>query len=125
MKPSPLDSGKALLELLENGVVSLTWQPNARLERTDIEAAMAKVNDLCSGQPHPLLVEMSYTESVSHEARAAFSTECAASRIALLGSTPVDRVIANFRGADSYPCPTLFFTDRTEAMDWLLQGASS
>lgn len=125
MNPSPISSGKALLEILENGVVSLTWQRRVRLELTDIEEAMAKINDLCSGRQHPLLVEMSETETVSSGARAAFSKDCAASRIALLGSTPVDQVIADFRSPDSYPCPTRFFTDRTKAMHWLLRDARS
>jgi hypothetical protein len=123
VKHTSIDSGKANLELLENGVIALTWQPNARIEIADMETAMAKVNELCSGLAHPLLVEMTGVSTVTHEARAAFSTECAASRIALLGSTPVDRVIANFRSVDSYPCPTRFFTDRTEALNWLLQSS--
>lgn len=67
-----------------------------------------------------MLVEMADIETVSHDARAPFSKPCAASRIALLGSNPVDRVVASFRGAQTYPCPTRFFTDRTEAMSWLL-----
>jgi hypothetical protein len=121
VKPTSIDSGKASLALLENGVIALTWQPNASVEISDVAAAMAKVNELCNGLAHPLLVEMTGVGTVTHEARAAFSTECAASRIALLGSTPVDQVIANFRSADSYPCPTRFFTNRTEALNWLLQ----
>lgn len=121
MKPTSDDSEKATLELLENGIVCLTWQRQVSLEVADVTAAIARLDDFCQGLPHPLLVDMGGTKSVSHDARAAFSLPSAASRIALLGSTPVDRVIANFRRADSFPCPTLFFTDRAEAISWLLQ----
>lgn len=125
MKPLRVASGKALLELLENGVICLTWQRRATLEAADIEEVMREINELCKGQRRPLLVEMTDTETVSRAGRAAFSEECAASRIALLGTTPVDQVLANFRRSDSYPCPTRFFTDRTEATAWLLKETSS
>jgi hypothetical protein len=118
LKPAFIDGGKAVLELRENGVIHLVWQPGVSLGVGDVKAAMAKVNEVSDGLARPLLVEMTDIETVSHEARAAFSTPSAASRMALLGSTPVDWMIANFRGA--YPCPTQFFADRTEAMNWLL-----
>lgn len=121
MKPTPISGGKAYVELLENGVVNLAWQPKSCLQLDDVQAAMEHVDSICNGVPRPLLVEMSRVATVSADARAAFSAKCAASRIALLGSDPVDQVIATFRGAGSYPCPTRFFTDPAEAMDWLLQ----
>lgn len=68
-----------------------------------------------------MLVDMAATQTVSREARAVWATPCAASRIALLGSDPVDRVLANFfLGIRRPPCPTEFFTSRSEAMSWLL-----
>jgi hypothetical protein len=96
----------------------LVWKTRVSLEVADVKAAMAKVSE---GLARPMLVEMTDIETVSHDARAAFAIPCAASRIALLGSNAVDWMIANFRGAHTYPCPTQFFTDRTEAMNWLLQ----
>jgi hypothetical protein len=121
VKPAFIDGGKASLELREDGVIHLVWQTKVSLGAADVKAAMAKINEVSDGQPLPLLVEMTGIETVSHDARAAFATPCAASRIALLGSNAVDWMIANFRGAHTYPCPTQFFTDRTEATNWLLQ----
>ena len=75
-----------------------------------------------------MLVDMATTSSVTRAARAVFSIPCAASRIALLGASPVDRVLANFfLGVHIPPCPTRFFTSRSEAMNWLGQvsGASA
>jgi hypothetical protein len=113
--------GKAILKLRKDGVIHLIWQPGVSLEVDDVTTAMTEVNEVSGELARPLLVEMADIATVSHDARAAFSTPCAASRIALLGSNPVDWIIANFRGAHTYPCPTQFFTERTEAMNWLLQ----
>jgi len=82
---------------------------------------MAAVNVVADGREYPMLVDMATTESVSRQARAVFSIPCAASRIALLGSSPVDRVLANFfLSLHVPPCPTRFFTSRDDAMAWLL-----
>lgn len=121
METKMIDGGKGTLALGPEGVLHLVWSPKAILGEADINAAMAEVNDICHGRSRPLLVEMTSVETVSHAARAAFSTPSAASRIALLGSNPVDRVIAGFRGPGSHPCPTRFFTNRTEALHWLLE----
>lgn len=121
MKTKSIVGGKASLRLSEDGVMHLVWQPGASLDLSDVTAAISEVNAISSGLVRPLLVEMADVETVSHHARAAFSTASAASRIALLGAGPVDWMIANFRGAQSYPCPTRFFTRRSEAMEWILQ----
>jgi len=121
VKPDFIADGKASLELREDGVIHLVWQTKVSLGVADVKAAMAKVNEASYGLARPMLVEMTDIETVSHDARVAFATPCAASRIALLGSNAVDWMIANFRGAHTYPCPTQFFTDKTAAMNWLLQ----
>ncbi|MET4622828.1 3-phosphoglycerate kinase [Arthrobacter sp. 2762] len=125
MQPVLIEGGKGIVQLREDGVIHLIWQHECVLEAADIKAAMATINELCAGDSHPMLVDMAHLDTVSHDARAAFSLPCAASRIALVGATPVDRVIATFRAEDSYPCPTRFFTDRTQALNWLLQAPAS
>lgn len=121
MRRTAIDGGKGTVELRADGVIHLIWTPHARIEVVDAQAAMATVNDVSNATHHPMLVDMATTETVSREARAVWTIPCAASRIALLGSSPVDRVIANFfLGIHTPPCPTRFFTSRTEAMSWLL-----
>lgn len=122
METMLINGGKGTLELRPDGVLHLRWRPQASLGEADIRAAVAKVNDACRSKARPLLVEMSNLDTVSHEARSVFSEPSGASRIALLGSNAVDRVIATFRGPHSHPCPTRFFTSKTEAVDWLLEG---
>lgn len=118
--PETVDGGKGSVELRDDGVVHLKWLSGITIEVEDARAAMAKVNDVCQGVPRPMLVDMAAVASVSREARGIWSIPCDASRIALLGRSPVDRVLANFfLGVHIPPCPTRFFTSRSEAMDWL------
>lgn len=108
------------LELDPEGLLRLTWARDATITEADAEAAMERVNILCGESRHPMLVDMATTADVSRAARAVFARPCQASRIALLGSSPVDRVIANFfLGMSNVPCPTKFFTLEREALAWL------
>lgn len=122
MNPITVDGGKGTVELGDEGVLHLVWKRGTVLEAADVHAAMAMVNELADGAEYPMLIDISNTQAVTRQARSVFSVKCAASRIALLGSSPVNRVIANFAMARrTLPCPTRFFTSRSEAMSWLLQ----
>lgn len=124
MKPIIVDGGKGTVELRPDGVIHLVWEPRVRIEKEDAQAAMAAVNRIAGGGTYPMLVDMATTESVSIQARSVFSIPCAANRIALLGASPVDRILANFfLGVHVPPCPTRFFTSRDDSMKWLQQPA--
>jgi hypothetical protein len=124
MKPITVDGGKGTVELGDEGVLHLVWKRGTVLEAADVHAAMAMVNELADGAEYPMLIDISNTQGVTRQAKSVFSVKCAASRIALLGSSPVNRVIANFAMARrTLPCPTRFFTSRNEALIWLLQRA--
>jgi hypothetical protein len=108
------------LELDPEHLLRLTWARGASITEADAEAAMERVNLLCGQNRHPMLVDMATTADVSRGARAVFGRPCQASRIALLGSSPVDRVMANFfLGINKLPCPTKFFTSEADALAWL------
>ncbi|EMY34246.1 hypothetical protein D477_010676 [Arthrobacter crystallopoietes BAB-32] len=126
MEPITIEGGKGTLELRADGILNLRWMAGLRLETEDAKEAMQAVNDLCGDSEHPMLVDMATTESVSRGARAVFSIPCSANRIALLGNSAVDRVIANFfLGVHTPPCPTRFFTSRPAALKWLLQDQNA
>lgn len=126
MEPTTVDGGKGTVKLGSDGIIHLVWQPGIVLERDDVHAAMARVNEISKGSEYPMLVDMGVTRAVTRQAKSAFQIPCAASRIALLGSSPVDRIIANFTiERQNLPCPTRFFTSRDEAMGWLLDPAVS
>lgn len=102
----------------------MRWLPGVHIKVEDARDVMARVNEACENEQQPMLVDMSAVGSVSREARAVWSIPCSASRIALLGKSPVDRVLANFfLGVHVPPCPTRFFTSRSEAVLWLKADA--
>jgi len=126
MEPITVDGGKGTVKLGSDGIIHLVWQPGIVLESDDVHAAMARVNEISEGSEYPMLVDMGVTKAVTRQAKSAFQIPCAASRIALLGSSPVDRIIANFTiERQNLPCPTRFFTSRDEALGWLLDPAVS
>jgi hypothetical protein len=111
---------EAGLTLDADGMLRLRWPRGAVITEADAEHAMLRVNLLCGENRHPMLVDMATTAEVTRGARAVFGRPCQASRIALLGSSPVDRVLANFiLGINSLPCPTRFFTSERDALVWL------
>ena len=121
MEPLKVEGGKGVVGLEPSGFIHLVWHPDVRIEEADAKAAMAAVNEVADGAAYPLLVDMANTQSVTRQARAVFSIPCAASRIALLGASPVDRVLANFfLGVHIPPCPTRFFTSRADAVSWAI-----
>ena len=126
MTSQPAEAAKADLTLDEQGVIQLKWPRGVSIAESDAEFAMQNVNHLCGASRHPMLVDMATTAQVSRGARAVFGRPCQASRIALLGASPVDRVLANFiLGINKLPCPTRFFTSRDEAMAWLMKGSTA
>ncbi|MDP9985558.1 hypothetical protein J2S98_000702 [Arthrobacter oryzae] len=123
MEPVMVDGGKGTVELRADGIIHLIWEPSVRIEVEDATAAMAAVNRIAGEGTYHMLVDMATTENVSIQARSVFSIPCAANRIALLGASPVDRIIANFfLGVHVPPCPTRFFTSRSDSMKWLQQS---
>lgn len=111
------------LSINDEGLLILVWPRGVKITGPSARRAFDDVNLICGAVRRPMLVDMATTKSVAREARAVFGEPCAASRIALLGHSPVDRVIANFTlGVSTVPCPTKFFTDRAQAMAFLREG---
>jgi hypothetical protein len=107
----------------DRGVIRLTWATGLHITEQLASDAMDLVDRVNGGAERPLLVDMTGTATLSRPARMAFSRKCSASRIALLGKSPVDRVIANFAlGVSAVPVPTRFFTSEPGAIAWLCRG---
>jgi len=119
--------GKGTIGLGTEGIIHFAWNPGIVLEADDVHLAMAKVNEIAANRELPMLVDMGSTHAVTRQAKSVFVIPCAASRIALLGSSAVDRIIANYTIGRQHalPCPTRFFTSRSEATHWLLKSSDS
>ncbi len=108
--------------------IRLEWAPGCRITEEAAQQAMDQVNTVCGRRRRPMLVDMIEVESVTRPARAVFTRPCQANIIALLGRSPVDRVIANFvLGVSNLPTPTRYFNAEAQALAWLREarGAGS
>jgi len=107
----------------DKGIIRLTWAHGLKITEQLATDAMTLVDRVNAGMERPLLVDMTGTATLTRPARATFTRKCSASMIALLGRSPVDRVIANFAlGVSSVPVPTRFFTSEPTAVEWLCHG---
>ena len=106
-----------------DGLLRLEWAPNLEITGERAQEAVRMVDELNGGVKRPLLVDMTGTAVLTRAARLVFVRPCSVSRLALLGRSPVDRVIANFAlGLGSHPMPMRFFTDEAAASAWLSAG---
>lgn len=77
---------------------------------------------LREANPPWVLLQITGVGSVSREAVGVYSDAKTVRAFAILGSTPVDRVIAHgLLGHPKPDCPTEYFTDLNGALQWLLQ----
>lgn len=111
------------LVLDPQGFVTLTWAPGLQIDGELAQRAMVALDVFNGGANRPLLVDMTGTAPLTRDARVQFAKPSSASRIALLGSSEVDRVIANFAVAlTRAPIPIRFFTVNADAVVWLCDG---
>jgi hypothetical protein len=105
---------------LRDGVLYLRWVRGAVVEEADARAAKTAISALCSAGTCRMLVDLATMAWVGRKAQDILSEPGPVTRKALLGSSPVDHVIAYFYLArHSPPCPTRFFTSFQEALAWL------
>ncbi len=124
MPAQRIEGCRATVEVLPDGIIHLVFDQDTTVTTEDAESIVVLIDNLAGAEGRPMLAEMANTRTVTRGARAVFAGPRAASRIALLGSSPVDQVIATFYIAVNTPdCPTRFFTSRQRAMAWLQSGA--
>ncbi|MCO1660098.1 STAS/SEC14 domain-containing protein [Pseudonocardia humida] len=108
------------LHLEQGGYVRCDWRRGTRITGELARGAIKRLDELNDGIKRPLLVDMRGTASLTREGRQAFAEEYSASKVALLGESPVDRVIANFTlSVIVMSIPTRYFTSESAALAWL------
>jgi hypothetical protein len=109
---------------LENGVIQVTLPPNREIAGAEARVAGVAVRALAAGRRVPVVLVICGVVGVSIEARQAYVSSIAASAFAVVGETPVDRVIAHYLlRSKTETIPAQFFTSETEAVEWLGQYA--
>ena len=109
--------------VLRDGVLQVHWISGLAISEDAATAVMAAVRELSCGHAYPMLVDMAAATSMSRGARRVFARPSTVSKVALLGSSPVDRAMANFfLSINSPAAPTRYFTGRDEAMAWIIDG---
>jgi hypothetical protein len=123
MPAQRIEGGKATLQLLPDGTLYLQWALGCLITTEDALSVVRAINDLVA-ENHPMLVDMGSPRTITHGAREIFAIPDAASPIALVGSSPVDQVIANFfLRFNAPPVPMKFFTSHDRAWAWLKNQA--
>lgn len=108
------------VDLAADGIVEVTLPPNTVVRSREAQAAAAAVRAFADGRRLPLLLTVTGVLSVTNDARLTYTNSVVVSACALLGESPVDRVIAHYLlRARSDSVPARFFTSEAEARDWL------
>ncbi|MDQ0754085.1 hypothetical protein [Arthrobacter sp. B3I4] len=108
------------VRLLQCGVIEVALPPNREIEGPEARAAGAAVRALANGKRMAVLLVISGVVGVSVEARQVYAGSIAAAAFALVGESPVDRVIAHYLlRSRTESIPAEFFSSRTAALEWL------
>lgn len=112
--------GGITLWLHANGIMHVKLPEKATVAGRHAAAAAVAVHTLTAGKSFPLLLDLTNVKSVSRHAREMYGQPRTVTAYALLGSGPVDRVLAHyFLGGAPVLVPTKFFEVEAEAVQWL------
>ena len=106
-------------------VIRLKWTEGITITEDAARLAASFVNVVSADRRRPMIVDMTRTAAVTRQARTVFLEPGAASRIALLGRSPVDRVIAELHPRGSATCPVRPGSSppTSAALTWLTEAA--
>lgn len=112
------------VRMIDPGIIEVMLPPNQVIEGPQARVARTAVRSLANGRRLPVLLILTGVVGISAEARHVYATSIAASAFALMGESPVDRVIAHYLlRSKTETIPAEFFTSESEAIEWLRQYA--
>ena len=118
----PIEAPSAVLKAARapEGHIVLVLPAGEVITGSMAAAAAAEVERLAGRGEVPVLLVLTGVEAITRDARTLFSRAGSLAAVAVLGVSPVDRVIANFLlGGNIQPCPTRYFSTESEALAWL------
>jgi 3-hydroxyisobutyrate dehydrogenase-like beta-hydroxyacid dehydrogenase len=109
--------GKAWVSQRQDGVQHLQWVEGSVISGQDAADVLETSFRLSGQKPYAILVDMTTIVHQSQEARAVFNADSRVIAAALLGSGPMDEILAG--GAHTAVHPTNYFTSEHEAVSWI------
>ena len=104
-----------------NGVVRVAWTTGTTITGPIARQSVDIVLGLTDDEGALLLVDLSGVAALTREARQVYASPMPLRALALVGQSPVHRVMATFAvGVRPMPVPTRFFATAREAELWLL-----
>ncbi len=113
-------AGPIDVRLADNGIVEVVLPVRSQLRSPETQAAVTLVRAMADGRKRPVLITVTGVLDINDGARAVNAAAETVSAFALLGESPVDRVIAHFllRVAPK-SIPARFFISDAAAREWL------
>lgn len=110
------------VRMIDGGIIEVLLPANQEIEGPEARIAGDIVRTFAAGRRMPVLLVITGVVGVSMEARRVYSGSIAATAFALVGESPVDRVIAHYLlRSRSETIPAQFFTSESAAVEWLRQ----
>lgn len=125
MDPAVQRAGEPIrVRMTDQGIIEVTLPPDQVIEGRQAYAARAAVRSLAQGRRTPVLLGITGVLGVSVEARNVYVNSVGPSAFAIVGESPVDRVIAHYLLRwKTETTPAQFFTSESDAITWLRQYA--
>lgn len=112
------------LGLVHDQIIKIVLPRDEHLDEPSARLLAAKLQVPPAGSMVAVLMDVTDVASVSRAARAVFGSLTTVAAWALLGQTPVDRILAHFiLGGGFTSRPAGYFTSEAEAISWLKEHA--
>ncbi|WP_426302314.1 hypothetical protein [Arthrobacter sp. R-11] len=113
-------AGTIEVELADDGIVEVVLPVCSEVRAPEAQAAAAVVRAMSDGRKRPVLMTLTGVLDINDGARAVYAAAETVSAFALVGETPVDRVLAHFLlRATPESIPARFFASEAAAREWL------
>lgn len=120
----PSAADQIAVRITDQGIIEVTLPPDQVIGGRQACAARAAVRSLAQGRRLPVLLVVTGVLGVSIEARRVYVNSVEPPAFALVGESPVDRVIAHYLLRwTTEATPSRFFTTEPDAARWLGQYA--
>ncbi|WP_140416364.1 DUF7793 family protein [Arthrobacter globiformis] len=117
---SPAPAPVVAFTVLPDLAVKAVLPRGADLDENAAGQLYRRLGELAGDRRVAVVLELTGVQSVTRAARAAYAAIPSVSAWAVLGESPVDRLLGHFLlGGEFSSVPARYFTDENDALDWL------